>query len=332
MRILSLQNAVLVSFAVAGVALSACSGSDTPKPTGTAGAGNTTAAGGGGNTTAAGGVGNTTSTGGDPGVAGGVVGTGGSPLPGGGAGGATGTAGSGTGGAAGPSVCDGVGSRALTATPADAFIDDFEKEQMDPMTMMPSPTVASPAWYGFNDITPPNSVQILRTAGGAASTMFSGHYAGMGAKTPVAGGYGVGVEFNVGVDKTLMQYCIDASVFTGVSFWAKAGSLTTAKISAGFVTPAQNRVMFGGDCPDAAPAAMCNNYPQKGLTLTTDWAQYTVTFAEAVSTTMGKVVGGKVQQILFLAPTAAWDFSLDELAFYSATPPAGAVAPPPAAP
>jgi hypothetical protein len=332
MRILNLQNAVLVSLTVAGVALgaslSACSSSDTPRPTadggatGTAGASNTA------------GSGNATAGGGDQGTAGstpaggGDQGTAGSTPAGGGAGG-----GSAGGAATGPSVCDGLASRVLMATPADAFIDDFEMEQMNVTTMMLDPTAAAPGWYGFNDITPPNSVQMLRAAGGAATTMFSGHYAGMGAKTPVAGGYGVGVEINVGVAKDLTppQYCVDASAFTGVSFWAKAAAVTNAKISAGFVVPSQNQVMNNGDCPDTAPAAKCNNYPQKNFVLTTDWAQYTVTFAEVTGSTGAKVVDGKVQQILFLAPTANWDFSLDEVAFYSGTAPTGPVAPPAAA-
>jgi len=39
-------------------------------------------------------------------------------------------------------------------------------------------------------------------------------------------------------------------------------------------------------------------------------------------------VNGKVQQILFLSPDASWDYSLDEIAFYSGTKPTGPVAPP----
>jgi hypothetical protein len=306
MRILNLQNTILVSLLVAGAAASAaCSSSDAARPDAGAGTSSTT-----------GGTGNSAGTGA---TTGGTSSGGSTPIAGSGNGG-TGSPTGGTGGAPGPSVCDGTASRVLMNTPADAFIDDFEKMQADA-------TTASPAWYGFNDIMPPNSVQILRTPGGAASTAFGGHYAGMGAKTPLMMGYGVGVEINVGVDKTIPQYCVDASAFTGVSFWAKAATATNAKISAGFVVPSQNQVMFGGDCPDATPAK-CNNYPQKDFVLTTDWANYTVDFATVTGATGAKVVGGKIQQILWLAPTTDWDFSLDEVAFYSGTPPAGAVAPP----
>ncbi len=319
MRILNLQNTILVSLLVAGAAATAACGSSDATDRGTAGAGNTSS-GGSGNSTSAGGTGNSSSTAGTTssstgGTASGTAGTG------------SGTAGTSAGGSA-PSVCDGAASRVLTNTPADAFIDDFEKEQTNTTTNMLDPAAVSPAWYGFNDITPPNSVQAVRTAGGAINTGFFGHYAGTGAKTPVAGGYGVGLEINVGVDKSIPQYCVDASVFTGVSFWAKAASSTNAKISAGFVTPQQNQVMNNGDCPDATPTA-CNNYPQKDFTLTTDWQQYTVDFATTVSSKGQKVLNGKIQQILWLAPTADWDFSVDEVAFYSGTTaPTTPVAPP----
>ena len=291
MRILTLQNAVLVSLAAGVVALSACSSSDADRPQAGAGA---------------------------PGSAGAPGTAGASPAAG-----APGAA-----GAAGPSVCDGAGSRMLDATmPADAFIDDSETAN--------AAGAEKPAggWYGFNDIAPSgsNPIQPKRAMGGAAGTMFSVQYAGMGAKIPTMMGYGVGLEINLGVDQMAMPpiYCIDASAFKGVSFWAKANGMNKT-VTVGFVVPSQNRVKFGGDCPDAAADAKCNNYPQKSIALTAEWAQYTVDFAGLKGTTGATVVGGKVQQVLWLAPTADWDFSLDEIAFYATTPPAGPVAVPPA--
>jgi hypothetical protein len=323
MRILTLQNTILVSLLVAGAAATACSSSDAPRPPVGSTGGTDTGAGGTGTTPAAG----TSST---------VGGTGTTPQGGTGtvAGGSSSTGGSSTGGAAGPSVCDGIASRVLTTSAADAFIDDFEKANVNPTTMAADPTQASPAWYAFNDVMPTiNSIQILRTPGGAPltnPTAFSGHYAGTGAITPTMMGFGVGVEINVGVNKSIGQFCVDASVFQGVSFWAKAGSAATESISAGFVIPATNQLTNGGDCPDSTPAltAKCNNFPQKNLTLTTDWQQYTVDWAGLKAATGQSVVGGKIQQILWLAPTANWDFSLDEVAFYTGTAPTGAVAPP----
>ena len=315
MRILTVQNAVLVSLAAGVVALSACSSSDAVRPDASAGA----PAGGGGNTTAG-----TTSTAGMTSTTAGSGNGGAAPMAGAGntAGGGN-TAGAA--GAAGPSVCDGLGSRLLDATmAADAFIDDAELEQM---TGADKP---AGGWYGFNDVMPTgNAIQPKRVAGGAVTTGHAISYSGMGAKTPVMGGYGVGLEINVGIAKDLMppQYCVDANAFKGVSFWAKAKG-TNKTISVGFVVPSQNQVKNGGDCGDDLPAAKCNNYPQKNFTLTADWAQYTVDFAGLKGSTGALVVAGKVQQLLFLAPTADWDFSVDEIAFYATTPPAGAVAVP----
>jgi hypothetical protein len=251
------------------------------------------------------------------------MGSAGTPVVGG--------AGMGTAGAAGPSVCDGLGSRLLDATmPADAFIDDAEKAQAA------GPDAVAGGWYGFNDVMPTgNAIQPKRVAGGATTTpttMFAIQYSGMGAKTPVAGGYGVGLEINVGIAKDLMppQYCVDASAFKGVSFWAKANGLNKM-ISVGFVVPSQNQVKNGGDCGDDLPPAKCNNYPQKNFTLTDTWAQYFVDFEGLKGSTGATVVAGKVQQVLWLAPTKDWDFSVDEVAFYT-TASMAPVAPPPAAP
>ena len=316
MRILNLQNVVLVSLAVSAmVASSACSSSDAPGRDPGAGASNSNA----------GSPGAGAATGGSGNTAGATPGAGAGNTPGAGAGGGSaGGATAGAGGAAAPSVCDGVGSRVLEDTALGAFIDDFEMEQTD------GPTKPAGGWYGFNDVAPSgtNPIQPVRGAGGATTTMFSGHYSGTGAKTPVAGGYGVGLEINVGIDKTAMIYCVDASVYKGVSFWAKAGG-TNKTISAGFVVPSQNQVKNGGDCPDDALPAACNNYPQKNLTLTADWAQYTIAFDAVTGSKGAKVVNGKVQQILWLAPTADWDFYIDEVAFYKDLPaPTGPIAPP----
>ena len=327
MRILNLQNAILVSLTVAGIATgSACSSSDVTHPDATAGAnasagsgnsaGSLIAAGGSGNT---GNTGNTTS--GGSGNSAGTTANAGAATGGGSAGSAP----------TGPSVCDGTGSRVLDPTVVgDDFVGNFETADASDATKVP------PSWYGFNDVQPTgNAIQAVRTAGGAIATGFGARYFGTGAKTPVAGGYGVGLEVNVGVAKDLPtpQYCVDASAFKGVSFWAKAGSATTATISAGFVVPSQNQVKNGGDCLDSLPAAKCNNYPQKNFTLTTEWAQYTVDFEGLKGSTGATVVAGKVQQILWLAPTKDWDFSIDEVAFYATTPaPATPVVPPAAAP
>src|SRR5450432_46994 len=203
MRILNLQNTILVSLLVAGAAASAaCSSSDATRPD--ASAGTTSTTGGTGNaagSTATGGTGNST--------------TGGTSTSGGTSSVAGTTSGGGSGGAAGPSVCDGTGSRVLTL--ADSYIENFETITMGSTDA----TLAGAGWYSFNDLGPAGAdamdstcgatcsgsgrFKMLRTAGmGAASTAFFGEYKGTGANvppTPMA--FGIGTEFNVGVNTAI---------------------------------------------------------------------------------------------------------------------------------
>jgi hypothetical protein len=191
----------------------------------------------------------------------------------------------------------------------DGKVDDFEG------------TMISPGWSSFNDVMPtPNSFKIAQVAGGAVGTGHAGHYAGAGAKTPVKGGYGVGVVYNVAIDTASGVYCIDISAFDGVTFWAK-GATAGGKVNVNFVLPETNAkaadpTIGGGDC-----AANCYNHPYKAITLTADWAQYSVTFAEATGGSAR--VTNRLQELGWLSPDADWDYWIDEIQFYKGTPPTG---------
>jgi hypothetical protein len=215
-------------------------------------------------------------------------------------------------------VCAGNGTRVLTTSQADAFVDDFEEANG-----------VSAGWSTFNDVTPTiNSFKILQAPGGAATTAHAGHYAGTGAKTTANGGFGVGAVYNVAINPSADLYCIDIAAFTGVSFWAKAATAGST-ISLNFVLPQTNQytttdagVANGGDCQ-----TNCYNHPRVTFTLTTSWAQYTAPFASAGGGTAK--VESVIQELAWLSPDANWDFTLDEVAFYSGTPPTGAVGPNP---
>ena len=217
-------------------------------------------------------------------------------------------------------VCANGATRILTNSQADAFIDDFE-----------GTAGISQGWSSFNDVAAGTGpFQIAQVAGGAVNTTHSGRYAGTGAKTTATGGYGVGTLYNTGIVTSKDLFCIDISAFSGVSFWAKAGTAGST-ISLNFVLPQSNMVLTndagvhtgGGDCE-----TNCYDYPHVTFTLTTSWAQYTGTFAGATGGTA--TVGSVIQEVEWLSPDANWDFTLDEIAFYSGTAPAGAVGPNPA--
>jgi hypothetical protein len=206
----------------------------------------------------------------------------------------------------------------LTNTQPDAFIDDFEE-----------PAGISPGWSSFNDVSPTaNAFQIMLTTPGAANTAHSGHYAGTGAVTAAMGGFGVGTIYNTAINPPAGLYCVGISVFTGVSFWAKAAT-AGSQVALNFVLPTTNAastngagMQSGGDC-----LTNCYNHPKVTFTLTTAWVQYTAPFAAANGGSA--TVQGVIQELGWLSPDSNWDFTLDEIAFYAGTPPAGAVGPNP---
>ncbi len=211
-------------------------------------------------------------------------------------------------------VCAGAGTRVLTTSTADAFIDDFEEAMI------------SLGWSSFNDVTPANSFQIMQVMGGAAGTAHAGHYAGTGAKTAMMGGYGVGTVYNTAIDPAHGIYCVGVAAFTGVSFWAKAATAGSS-VSLNFVVPETNMatendagMQTGGDCK-----MNCYNHPRVTFSLTTSWAQYTAPFAQASGGSAK--VQGYIQELAWLSPDSDWDFTLDEIAFYAGTPPSGPVGP-----
>ena len=209
--------------------------------------------------------------------------------------------GGGTGGASPVSVCDGVGTRILTA----AKVDDFEGG------------VLNPGWSWFSDVPgAENRAGMIMVTGGAAGTAHAAHYLGKGAIPPAMGGYGVGAVFNMAIDKARGIFCVDVTAFDGVTFWARANQSAsgsnTNKINVNFVLPETNAVSVGGDCPDAS--MKWYNHPRKTITLTREWAQYAVRFSEAAGGSA--VVNGRIQSLAFLSPDPDWDYSLDEIALF----------------
>jgi hypothetical protein len=309
-RICALPASLLAMTMVAnlGCSTGTGSGAGTAGTSGTAGA---TTGSAGAAVGTAGATGSAGATGGTAGTTGGTAGT----TVGGTAGTTGGTAGTTAGGTAGAGlpttgVCAGTGTRALTI--AQGAVDDFET---DPIL---------PGWSSFNNLAPAgvdNSIMIMREAGGADGTAFAGHYVGTGAKTPVMGGFGVGTIYNMAIDTTSVPpiYCVDISAFDGVTFWAKAGATASAnaKVGVNFVIPSTNQAPQG-DCP--MTSTTCFNHPQKSVTLTTDWQQYSVAFSAAMGGT-GAKVGSVIQELGWLSPDSTWDFWIDEIQLYKGTPP-----------
>ena len=294
LRICALPASLLAMTMVANLGCSTGTGSGA----GTAGASGGAAGAVGGTAGASSGGTAGASSGGTAGDSGGTAGASSGGAAGASAGGTAGASAGGTAGMAGlptTGVCAGTGTRALTI--AQGKVDDFEA---DPISL---------GWSSFNDVQPiSNAFMIAREAGGADGTAFAGHYMGTGAKTPVMGGFGVGTIYNMAIDTTAMIYCVDITQFDGVTFWAKAAT-AGSKVGVNFVLPTTNMAPQG-DCTTG-----CYNHPQKTVTLTTDWQQYTVPFASALGGT-GAKVGSVLQEIGWLSPDATWDFWIDEIQLY----------------
>jgi hypothetical protein len=220
----------------------------------------------------------------------------------------SGTAGSGTGGSAGKSVCDGM---TFALPVGEAYIDNFETD------------TRFLGWYAFSDTTVPNMPKPDRAAMGAVSTAFSGHVHATGIKSSKAMGYGAG--FGFGLVDPVKGACVDLTAFKGISFWLKgtAGADNTLKFQ--IVSPSTQPAdsMPVGDCPSSA-SACAFKHPAKTITLTADWKQVIINFADLApaSAYTGKVLGFNM-----ITDGPDYDVSIDEATFFTDTAPTGAVMP-----
>jgi hypothetical protein len=232
--------------------------------------------------------------------------------------GGSGTSGSGTSGSAtggsggsapsGPSVCD----DATFALPSEeAYIDNFED------------TVRFLGWYAFSDTTPPDMPGPARVEGGALETGWSAHVGATGIKASTAMGYGAG--FGFGLVDPAKGACVDISAFAGMSFWAKGTAGASNVLKFQIVSPATqpSNSMPVGDC---APGTACAfKHPAKEITLTEEWQQFVINFADLVPAApyTGKVLGFNM-----ITDGPDYDVNIDEVTFFETTAPTGPVTPP----
>jgi hypothetical protein len=112
--------------------------------------------------------------------------------------------------------------------------------------------------------TPSGTGTLEQAADGADGTSESAHFT-------FTGGDMWGGAFSVLVSN---NECYDASVYTGITFWAKAAAGSKKDIFVGVGTAATNPLY------NCSPEVDCYNTGRKTFTLTSDWAQYSATWAE----------------------------------------------------
>jgi hypothetical protein len=174
-------------------------------------------------------------------------------------------------------------------TAADLFISDFENGSLH-------------GWYDFGAAGPLNKVAFA--VPGAVGTLRAGRLAATELTS-----FGAGMGFGTG--------CWDVSSLDGISFWAKGAAGSDNVIQVQVAIPATHGVEVGGDC-----VARCNDHPSKRVTLTPQWKQYTVAFAELTQAGFG--VAAKYDGVMMAlnwvsisGPSV--DFSVDEVALYAGT-------------
>jgi hypothetical protein len=315
-RNLSLAKFVL---GVMGASIAACSAQSSgspPRPTDGSG---DTSSGGTGTVISNGATGNVVTSGGAPVSSGGAPASGGSPS---GVAGTTSIAGTSSLPAGGSGSTPIPGSCAVAAgTLTDLSIDDLE----DGDNTIQALGERVGYWYTYNDGTgtqkpapdPTGEIPFQPTAGGH-SPLFCAETSSTTGFTSY--GAGMGFDFN----NTAKKSCpYNASVYTGIKFWAKGNTSIRAMIKIPATTQSTSD---SGTCIAPATAAtgcLCECENHFGITqvLTADWAQYTLPFATITQDpTWGKQVTFDKTSILAVqfqvGKGAAFDFSVDDVTFY----------------
>lgn len=252
----------------------------------------------------------------------GGAGTAGSGTGGSATGGNAGIGSSGTGGAGGGSQqgggsggsSAGSGGSGNAPTGATDLITDLES----------GPTFSSGgrsgSWYVYNDKTAagmqtptvgtdfkPDAVMPARSG-----STFAAHTSGSGFTV-----WGAGMGFDVNNPGGTAKKVYDASAYSGITFWAKGTASKAVRMN----IPTKDTSPEGNLCnmTDAGDS-VCNDHFGTTLTLTADWTQQTVDFANDLAQShFGPPADFKPSEIygvqFQVGPGATFDFWIDDVAF-----------------
>lgn len=187
------------------------------------------------------------------------------------------------------------------------LVDDFEDGDLQ---IIPNDGRQG-AWYVYNDANPgAHEPAPAPIADGGSKAM---HVTGSTTK-PEADAYGgVGVDFdNAGATpKSGSRTAYDLSDFAGISFKAKGtGAIRLNVITRGVADSSE-----GGTCSDR-----CFDSHNSSVTLTSEWQEHTITFAELDQSGWGSRVEFNAAEVLGLAfekrGAGAYDFYIDDVRLY----------------
>jgi hypothetical protein len=219
----------------------------------------------------------------------------------------------------------GAGGSSTTGTPAPDGASGGPKEELiDDMNDGDGSILAASgrigAWYTYNDATPsamqtpPAMTAFTMQAGGRDGTGYAAVTSGSGFTL-----WGAGMGFNLhdpgdGMNGSA-KVTYDASAYTGLAFWAKAGpgSVTSVRVN----VSDKNTDPAGAVC---APADKCNDHFGKDIHLTETWTLYTMTFNELLQLGWGQSFSALDVAHLYaiqfqVAKGVTFDIRLDDVAF-----------------
>ncbi len=238
--------------------------------------------------------------------------------------GATGAAGSGS----GESGSSGGGSSAAvdcSALPLPANSDDVISTFEDGTGSVSQVAGRGGGFYMFNDGTgtqmPPPGALPDATKVDRCDSMFALCMSGSGFTMWGAGmGTDLGPTSGGGDGGTGTKSPYDASMYKGISFWAKANAGSTGAIRVSLKD--KNTAPEGGVCDDSVSsgATACNDDWGKALTLTMDWKPYTIMFADMRQSGWGAAYSAfdvkNVYSLQFQVNQGLdFDLCIDDLAF-----------------
>ena len=237
----------------------------------------------------------------------------------GGAGSGSGSAGSGSpmsGGEAPAATC------AMLPTPTN--MDDIVSTFEDGQGNVNQVAGRGGGFYMFNDGTgmqmpPTGGLPPARTVARCQGSMFAMCMSGMGFTTWGAGmGTDLGMTAAAADGGTANKSSYDASMYKGITFWAKAATPLALRVS----IKDKNTAPEGGNCDmtmSSGPMA-CNDDFGKALSLTADWQPFTVLFSELKQAGWGKAASAFAADAAYsiqfqVSQGINFDVCIDDLAF-----------------
>lgn len=174
------------------------------------------------------------------------------------------------------------------------------------------------AWYSYNDETagatqtpPAKTPGFPMVPAGRGDSTLAAQTTGSGFTK-----WGAGIGFDLNNDGTT-KHGYDASQYTGITFWAKAGpdGISTLRVN---VQDAQT-APEGAICTTSAKG--CDDHRGSGVALTKEWKQFTLPFASMKQLNFGEQYPTFKTDQLFaiqfqVGANVKFDYYLDDVGFY----------------